>query len=379
MKLYAKHALCGGTWQNDLVITVENRTITAVEKGTDGEIRADWLSAGLLDKHQHGGMGFDCTAPESLESCLAWLRLLASHGVTNVLYTLGSGPIEKTRRAVEFAAEVMARQQRGDLPGARVMGVHFEGPFISEKRSGAMNKACIIPPTVENYRALCGGHEDIIRAITLAPEVPGALELTRYLTAAGVKVQAGHTNANYQELQAGVDTGITGLTHTFNAMPGIQHRDPGPIVCGLLDERLCLEAICDLVHLSGPILQLLFKVRGRDGVAIISDSVGTAGLPDGEYFYGNHPVIVKDGRNYTTTGGIAGGYHQMDKGIHSLVSLGIPLADALIAGTRTPFRYLGMADRAGDIAVGHMGCLSAWREDGTCVFGFDGETLFENK
>ena len=371
MNIYAKKALISGQWQDNCVVSVENGVITAVAPGTRGDLTADFLTPGLFDKHHHGGIGFDATAPDPA-LCGPWLQMLLRHGVTNILFTLGTGPIEKTRKAVAYAAWIMAEQAQGRLPGARVMGVHLEGPFINPTRKGAMNESYILPPTMENFLALAGDHADIIRAITMAPEMPGAMELASQLKAMGVRVQAGHTDADYATMAQAATSGFVGLTHTFNAMPAIGHRSPGPITYGLLHDDLCLEAICDLVHLDAPAIELLFKCRGPQGVAMISDSVTTAGLPDGEYVGGNHYVRVENGRNFTRSGGIAGSWCQVDTGITNMVKLGMPLETAIQSAAHTPAVYLGMDDVLGDIVPGKLACLSAWDEQGRCAWGFDG-------
>jgi len=371
MKIYARQALIQGQWQNHMVVDVQEGRIVSVAPGTSGDLTADFLTPGLFDKHHHGGIGFDATAPDpSLVG--PWLQMLLSPGVTPILYTLGTGPIEKTRKAVAFCAWIMEEQKQGRLPGARVMGVHLEGPFINPVRKGAMNESYILPPSVENFEALAGEHQDIIRAITMAPEMPGAFETAEELTRRGVRVQVGHTDATYEIMEEAIRHGFVGLTHTFNAMPGINHRNPGPVVFGMLHEGICLEAICDFVHLSEPAVKMLYQARGPQGVAMISDSVTTAGLPDGEYVGGNHYVRVEGGRNFTRSGGIAGSWCQVDTGIANVVGMGMPLTQAIRSAALTPAEYLGMADILGDIVPDKLACLASWDDKGRCLWGFDG-------
>lgn len=374
MKIHAKKALVEGKWLQDCVVTVEDGVIVSIQPGNQGDVSVPILTPGLFDKHHHGGVGFDATSPDKA-LCEVWLKMLLSHGVTNILYTLGTGPIEKTRKAIEFAAWIMAEQAEGRLPGARVMGVHLEGPFINPIRKGAMNDAYILPPTMENYLALVGEHGDIIRAITMAPEMPGAFELAEQLTALGVKIQAGHTDATYACMEEAVKHGFAGLTHTFNAMPGINHRAPGPVAFGMLNKDICLEAICDFVHLDWPAIAMLWQARGPEGIAMISDSVTTAGLPDGEYVGGNHYVRVEGGRNFTRSGGIAGSWCQMDTGVTNLAYAGLPLEEIIQAASMTPAAYVRMTDKLGSIAPGKMACLAAWDEDIRCLWGFDGKHI----
>lgn len=374
MKIQARKALVEGKWVQDCVVAVDDGAVVSIQPGTSGDLSVPILSPGLFDKHHHGGIGFDAAAPD-IALCEAWLKMLLSHGVTNILFTLGTGPIKKTRKAIAFAAWIMNEQAQGRLPGARVMGVHLEGPFINPLRKGAMNEAYILPPTMENYLALAGDHERIIRAVTMAPEMPGAFELSDLLTARGVRVQAGHTAADYSCMENAVKHGFVGLTHTFNAMPGINHRAPGPVTFGMLNNSLCLEVICDFVHLSWPAIAMLWQARGAEGIAMISDSVTTAGLPDGEYEGGNHYVRVENGRNFTRDGGIAGSWCQMDTGVANLAGMGLPLEEVIYAASMTPARYVGLENELGSISVGKRACLSAWDENARCLWGFDGSHI----
>jgi len=367
MKIYAKKALIGNEWKGNQVITVENGVIQSVSDGDSGDTTAEILTPGLFDKHHHGSLGFECNAPNAAKA-EKWLNYLLARGVTNVLYTTSSTTVENNRAAVSFAAELMQQQAEGKLGGARIMGVHMEGPFLNPVRKGAMNEKCILPPTMENFEALTGGHADVVKAITIAPELPGAHALADHLTARGIRVQAGHTDADYAAMEQSVLHGFTGLTHTYNAMPGIHHRDPGPVVFGMINDNMCLEAICDFVHLSAPVVKMFFRTKGAKGIAMISDAVSVAGLPDGVY----GDTIVRDGRALTRSGGISGSCKQLDTGVANVVSLGVPMEDVIRAASTTPAEYLGFGHELGSIAPGKRACLAAWNALMQCSWGFNG-------
>ena len=210
-----------------------------------------------------------------------------------------------------------------------------------------------------------------IKAITIAPEVPGAYALAEALTARGVRVQAGHTDADYAAMEESIHHGFTGLTHTYNAMPGIHHRNPGPVVFGMVHDEMCLEAICDFVHLAAPVVKMFFRTKGPQGIAMISDAVSVAGLPDGVY----GDIIVRDSRALTRDGGISGSFRQLDTGVANVVSLGIPMEDAIRAASTTPAEYLGFGDELGSIAPGKRACLAAWNNRFECKWGFNGSDL----
>lgn len=373
MKIYAKKLLSGGKWLTDAVVEVEGGFVRGITAGTDGDLKTDIMTSGLLDKHQHGAYGFDCTHPDD-EAAVIYADYLARHGVTDYLYTLGAGPIDVTANAVAYADALREK----DLPGAKARGVHLEGPFVNPVRGGAMRKDCMIPPTLEAFGEIAGDHKDFIRAITVAPELEGAFEFAEKMSADGIRVQAGHTDADYKIIEEAAKHGFTGFTHTFNAMRGILHRDPGPEVYGLLHEGFILEAICDFVHLAPEIIQMMFRLKGGRGIAMVSDSGMVAGMPEGVYTAGNHYVRVENGRCFTKTGGISGSYRQLDTGVTNLVSVGIAAEEVIEAASATPAEYLGLDD-IGDIAPGKKAHFALWNERFECTGSFIEDRLFEAK
>lgn len=377
MKIYALRALTPrGSIDNAVVEVLGDRIISVGEGLPDGaDITCDILTPGLFDKHEHGAIGFDCSAPED-DKCREWLRMLASHGVTNVLYTVSTGDMDKLNRGIAFAASVMKAQKTGDYEGARIEGVHMEGPFISHERSGAMAKDKIVPPTMENFYHMAGEDAGIVKAITIAPEVEGAAETAKQLVSMGIRVQAGHTDATCAQAQKAFrEDGFSGVTHFYNAARPLAQREPGVLGAALTEDNVNCEAICDFVHVAPEMLKVLIKMKGPENVSLISDSVKTAGFPDGEYFGGNHAIIVRDGRNYTVSGGIAGGAKQADTGVRDLISIGIDEADAFRMASRTPAEYLGIND-LGLIAPGARACLAAWNEKYECVWTVTDGALF---
>lgn len=356
--IYAKRLQRPGGWTPDQVVTTHCGRILSIEAGTVGDLSCDHLTLGPLDIHHHGALGFDAVRPE-MDKARAWLAYLARAGVCGVLYTIGSADNDTTREAMAFARVLMESQARGELHGARVRGVHLEGPFINPSRSGAMNKAAIQPPSEDAYLRLTEGFRDIVKLVTLAPEMDGALETARAVLSHGALAQAGHTDATFDEAQRGFDAGIDGVTHTFNACRPIHQREGGVLTAAMLDDRVHAEAICDLVHVDPNLLRLLLRVKGEERVCMVSDSAPSAGLPDGRYFFGNHPVIVRDGRNYTESGGIAGSAKQLPDGIRSLIATGIPSHAAIHMATTTPLRRLKLTHA---LREGAEATLVGWDE-----------------
>jgi len=277
MKIFAQKLLVGRTFLANQTVTVEDGQITAIGGGGPADFSVWALTPGLVDLHCHGGQGFD---PELNERPLPeFLTILLCHGVTDVLLTLGAEPLPTMRRALAVVQTAMQQQAAGKLPGAHILGVHLEGPFLSPERPGAMPPAALLPPTLAAYQTLVQGYESVIRQVTLAPELPGALELGAALAARGIRVQAGHTDADYETAQRAFSAGFTGLCHTFNACRPLRHRDPGVVAAALLDPNVTTECICDLVHLHPAALQLVSQLfaAGFWGGAVLGKAAKAAG------------------------------------------------------------------------------------------------------
>ena len=376
MRIFARRMFDGNNMLENQVVTVEGDSVTALAPGERGDLTAALLCPGLIDVHHHGGWGFDTSRP-AWDQAEAWARKLAENGVAGVLCTIATGPKDGTRQALAFVREAMAEQAKGGLPGTRILGAHLEGPFINEKRSGAMNKSLIQAPSIAAFEEIAGEYKDIVRVVTLAPEVPGAMELVQYLNAHHIRVQAGHTDASFEQAEEAFAGGVTGICHFFNAARPIQHRNPGILTAALLHPEVYCEIICDMVHMEPAAIRLALKCKGPGRLMMISDSAPTAGLPDGSYHMNNHPVIVREGRNYTESGGIAGSGKQTGQCVRLLCEAGIPVESVLIMAGVTPVRWLAPDGRLGAIKPGSRACLTAFRTDMNPAFTLvDGNTIY---
>ncbi len=362
MRIFAKRLFDGCKILENQTVTIEGKSISSVEPGVGGDLTADLLSPGFIDVHHHGAWGFDTSRP-AWDKAEVWTRKLNENGVAGVLYTIATGPKDGTRQALAFAREAMKRQAKGGLPGARILGVHLEGPFINEKRSGAMNKSLIQPPSIEAFEEIAGEYIDIVRIVTLAPEVPGAMELAQYLSAHHIRVQAGHTDATFEQAEESFAGGVKGICHFYNAARPIQHRDPGVLTAALLHPEVYCEIICDMVHVEPAAICLALKCKGPGRLMMISDSAPTAGFPDGSYYVNNHPVIVRDGRNYTESGGIAGSGKQTGQCAQLIHNAGVPIEDVFTMAAVTPAGWLSMEERLGTIKPGSLAYLTAFHAD----------------
>lgn len=292
------------------------------------------LTPGFVDVHVHGGGGGD--ASEGPEGVARMLSAHRAHGTTRTALSLVSAPIAALSAALATLAPVV----RAD---PLLLGVHLEGPFLSPDARGAHDPAALTGPTPEAVDALLAAAAGTLALITIAPELPGAPEAIRTFAAAGVRVAVGHTTAELGIAGDAFDAGASLLTHTFNAMPGLAHRAPGPIGAALQRPGVVLELIADGMHVHPVLVAGLFRLApGR--VALVTDAMAAAGHGDGDYRLGSLAVTVRDGAARLSEGGLAGSTLTLDAAIRTAVAAGVPLEEAVLAATATPARALGRPD-----------------------------------
>ncbi|MBO9051437.1 N-acetylglucosamine-6-phosphate deacetylase [Curtobacterium flaccumfaciens] len=307
------------------------------------------LTPGFVDLHGHGG-ATEAYEDDTFDRSLAMHR---SHGTTRSVLSLVANPVPALAASLARVRDVMATDPL-------VLGVHLEGPFLSPHNKGAHNESFLIDPTPAAVDALLEAGEGVIRQVTIAPELPGALDAVGRFVDAGVTVAVGHTVGTYDQARAAFDAGATILTHACNAMPGLHHRAPGPIGAAVADDRVTLELILDAVHVHPVVADTLFRATpGR--VALITDAMGAAGAPDGSYRLGSLDVTVTDGVAHVAgTETIAGSTLTQDVALRNAVSLaGRTLPEAVAALTSVPAGALGLGDRLGRLAPGFAADLVA--------------------
>lgn len=303
-----------------------------------------WLVPGFIDLHGHGGGGFSFDdGDDAIVTALATHR---RHGTTRSVLSLVANPLASLRTSLETIADLAE-----DDP--LVLGAHLEGPFLAAERRGAHNAEFLREPTPEAVEQLIGAARGTLRQITIAPELPGALEAIDVLVEAGVVVAVGHTGADLEQTRAAFDRGARLLTHAFNAMPGIHHRAPGPVVAAFDDERVTLELVLDGEHVHPDVAALAFRAApGR--VALITDAMAAAGSSDGDYQLGSLNVTVEGGRAVLRgTHTIAGSTLTQDAALRvALERVGVSPLEAVTALTLTPAHVLGLEHRHGLVAPG---------------------------
>lgn len=315
---------------------------------------------GFLDIHTHGAVNVDVNAAtaDDLETVGCFF---ASHGVTGWLASVLTDSEEQTRRCIDQYLAYRSRPRRG----ARLLGIHLEGPFLAPAYKGAMPEYLLRTPDLELLRSYQAQAKGGIRYITLSPEVEGVLELIPALRELGITAAIGHSGADYDTSMAAIRAGAAAATHTFNAM-ALLHQHRPAILGAVLESDVYCEMICDGRHLHPGIVRLLLKVKGPGRVVAITDSIMAAGLPDGNYRLGVNDVVVEDGDAKLSNGTRAGSTLTLDRALVNLLSFtGRPLEELAAALTENPARLIGLFDRKGSIADGKDADLAVLSEDGT--------------
>ena len=308
-----------------------------------------FLMPGFIDIHNHGGLSkafFDETA--DLE---AIMKAYAKRGTTAILPTYSCMPENERNNAFRRMAEFAKTNKRG----AKVPGIHSEGPFLNPVRAGGMYPEYMVKPDIEYFNRMaeaCGG---LLRIITLAPEMDGADKIIKAATESGVLVSAGHTDATYDEMESAVEKGVTRLTHTFNAMRPLNHREPGVLGAALTDERVNCEMICDFAHLNPAAVKLIIKSKGIKGVSVISDysdKQGKAAKGEGEHEFEGVKYTIRNGVAWSLKGGVMANSNDMLVSVKNLYSIGISPADIAVMASENPAKAAGIFDKTGSIEVG---------------------------
>jgi N-acetylglucosamine-6-phosphate deacetylase len=296
------------------------------------------IGPGFVDLHVHGAAGHD-VIDGSLDALEEISRAHADHGTTALCAAVLSSPPAVMLRALESVGEATA----GPVRGARILGAHLEGPFLNPERAGAQPREHLRRPDralLEELLAAAGGQA---RIVTLAPELPGALDLVALLVERGIVVAMGHSAATHKEAVAAIDAGARLATHAFNAMGPLHHRKPGLVGAVLQDRRVTAEVIADGVHVSGPVLELLWRLKGPDRLCPVTDCTAALCAPPGEARLGQQSVQVKDGAVRLADGTLAGSSLTMDRAVGTMVELGrASLEEAVRAASQIPARVLGL-------------------------------------
>jgi N-acetylglucosamine-6-phosphate deacetylase len=338
--------------RDGVIESVGPRSGVALPAGAT-EVQATDLIAtpGFVDVHIHGAGGHDVM--EATDDALkAVAKMIASHGTTSFLATTLTANPDAICKSSEGIAKYVGTQHLSADSRAEVLGIHFEGPFISPVRPGVHPPEWIHLPSAEmlaKFIEAAGGHAQLI---TIAPELLGAMPCIEAARNAGLVVGMGHTDANYEQARAAIAHGVHHAIHVYNAMRPFSHRDSGVIGAVLTSPEVTAELIADGIHVEDIAIKMLLQAKGAAGVILISDGTAATGMPDGKYMLGEMEVTVSGGVCRNSEGKLAGSALTLDRSLRNMVKLGIPLGDALRMLTLNPAKLLGIEFKKGSLRPG---------------------------
>lgn len=316
--------------------------------GEGVDLEGAYVIPGLIDVHNHGNSGADFSDGD-YEGLVKMGKFLAKNGITSFAPATMTLPYETLAAAFATGVQLKANRPAGC---ARIEGINMEGPFFSEKKKGAQNADYLKNPDFEAFKQLYDGCEGLIRIVDIAPELPGAVEFTEKAKEL-CTVSVAHTDANYDQTKAVLDAGATHVTHLYNAMPGIHHRNPGVIGAASENDDVAAELICDGLHVHPSAVRMAFKLF-PDRICLISDALRCTGMPDGVYPFGGQPLTLKNGEARMPDGALAGSTATLYQCMLNAIDFGVDYYEAIIAATATPARELGCYDIVGSIEAGKL-------------------------
>jgi N-acetylglucosamine-6-phosphate deacetylase len=347
-------------------IEMNNGKITAVlpygAKPVDRDFDELRIIPGMIDVHCHGGLEFDTNDanPEGLER---WSKGLLQEGITSFCPTTVTQSEEVLTKAV---ANVAAVKESGFNEGAEILGIHFEGPYLNKEHKGAQPEQYIVTPNVEQFKRYQKAAHGLIKIITVACEKDPDFALTHYCAETGVNVSLGHSGATYEEAVAAIANGARGITHTYNGMPDMHHREPGIPGAAMSLRDTYSELICDGNHVAWPAMRALINAKGRDHMIMIDDALCAKGCKPGFYELGGQAIEIRaNGSAYLKgTDTLAGGTMLFNRGLQNLIEkVQIPMDWAINMSSLNPARYLKADDRKGRICYGYDADLAVLDRD----------------
>ena len=377
--------VASGRLIEDGILLAENGLITYIGSAKEVQPEPDstvikaegrLVVPGLIDTHVHGSHGDDVMSA-GVEGIKRISKAQLRYGTTSYLPTTLSGQHDDLIRALENCVKAEASPE----PAAEILGVHVEGPFINPQKKGAQPETGIRKPNLDQCKEYLTAAPDRVKIMTLAPEIPGAMELIELLVQNNVIASLGHSEADYDTALAAIEAGATHATHLFNAMPALHHRKPNLTLACLLEPSIRAEIIIDGVHVSPEMVRLAAKTKGRDGMILITDAIEAVGLPDGIYTLGDNKVEVH-GELCTLMDGvtIAGSTLTMNRAIgKAMTRAGVNLIDAIYMASTLPAKICGVVDRKGSLEVGKEADIAILNADfslSTTVVG--GRIAYEN-
>ena len=374
--LHAASALTAGGEIYDAVVLIEDGHIVRIGRPDEFDLpgrlqRHSFPDATILpaylDVHIHGSAGHDVmdASPSGQQNMASFL---GRHGVSAFLATTVTASVDRTLAALDRIASWIERP--ANLLSAKPLGIHLEGPFISHARRGVHPPEMIQPPSIALFDRFYEAARGHVRLMTLAPEIPGALELLHHAISRGVRISLGHSDALAAQARAGITAGASSATHTGNAMRAFDHREPGLLGVVLDEQTLFAEIICDGHHLSPETIRLFAAAKSASRRILITDAISAAGKGDGQFLLGDLEVTVADGRAMLD-GKLAGSVLTMDRAVeHFLFATGLHVSHAALAASRNPAAMLGLDADTGSLAAGARADINILAPNGRLLATF---------
>ncbi|MGE5437165.1 MAG: N-acetylglucosamine-6-phosphate deacetylase [Syntrophothermus sp.] len=313
------------------------------------DVSGRMVCPGFVDLLVHGGAGygFADVVPESVEKVS---RYFLEHGSTSILASLYAKPEELLlndfRRLVEYIES---------HPDSNIQGIHMEGPYLNKELKGAMNEEYLWKPSVESFNKMWEASKGLLKIMTIAPELPGAIDVMREAANKGVVLSIGHSMANYEQIEVAIDNGAAHVTHIFNAMKPFHHRLPGVILGALLRNELKVELIADTLHVHPAVMEFVIKQKGAGGIILVSDSIRAGGMHEGEYEFADQKVIMKNNRAILENGTLAGSTLTLNRAIKNVVeTTSTRVTDAVRMASLNGAKVISMEHKKGILAAGKI-------------------------
>lgn len=311
------------------------------------EAQNKFIVPGYIDIHVHGGGGSDVMDGE-YEAIKQVATTHSRFGTTAFLPTTMTMTKDKIIKSLKSIHEARLK----GTGTAEILGIHLEGPYINPEKKGAQKEEDIKKVSVGEFLEFNKASGNLIRLVTIAPEMPGAIDFIRWLHQQGIIVSVGHSNATYKQVQEGIQAGLSHVTHIFNAMRGLHHREPGVVGAALSSPKLIVEMIADGIHLHPIVLKMLTQIKESEKLVLITDAMRATGFKEGTYDLGGQEVIVTQGQAKLKNGTLAGSVLTMDKAVKNLVTkVGISLLNAVQMASYNPAKCLGIDDKKGSLEL----------------------------
>jgi N-acetylglucosamine-6-phosphate deacetylase len=328
----------------------------------DGKIAADgealviekgfYAVPGFIDEHTHGGYGFDVMNATYEGLCDLTIKL-PGEGVTSFLPTTMTATLDVTKAAINNTIKVKSYNESNGIGGAEIIGLHLEGPFINKKYKGAQPEGYILTPEVQAMNSLVEASHNNVKKVTYAPELDKDFEFIKYLTKNSIIPSVGHSAGTFSQIEAAVEKGLSSVTHFHNGQSPHHHKTPGVVTAGFAFEELNVEIICDGIHLHKDTVKAVYKIKGRDKIILITDSMEAKGLKDGEYELGGQKVIKTGSEARLEDKTLAGSCLTMIEAVKNIIKFtGCTLEDAVTMASTNPARNLNILHKKGSLDIG---------------------------